>query len=433
MAETLFTDILTRLRPGYGIGGEVKETYTQLKKKLGRNPTLQEIRNKGNFSYKGVKNNLGNLKLSEGRTTASAVGSKAASAAATKKRIETDKLLKPEVEKRYKYPKQSVEAEKKKILTNPKLAKKYKLSPYQVERAVGRIKKEGKSEYKQKPASELNKEKIARRRTAQKKYSVPSLEQKYRGTKKVHLGHAGDLYNVPVTATSLKYTPAKINLLIEKKIDPAIKAIIVSQNRLAKNKPKGYKKMIENYNIKGLKYASFAKGYKVFPPLDPNTLKRGIGIVDYSKAVDTLGLTKNKPLKKLTAQDKALIEINRKNVLESQKKVTPKEVNKILKSIKKVTKIAGKVVKPLGIVTGAMAVNTALKAGERNPFDLAGAYVTADPEVATTNRRIRQEPEFKKKYMAGLPQIMPEGFEMMEEEDFTSKPNEGIVAVKGVK
>jgi len=186
-----------------------------------------------------------------------------------------------------------------------------------------------------------------------------------------------------------------------------------------------YKKMIENYNIKGLKYASFAKGYKVFPPLDPNTLKRGIGIVDYSKAVDTLGLTKNKPLKKLTKQDKAFIEINRKNVLESQKKVTPKEVNKILKSIKKATKIAGKVVKPLGIVTGAMAVNTALKAGERNPFDLAGAYVTDNPQVATDSRRMRQEPEFRKQQIAGLPAI--------ETEDFTSYFNGGIVAVKGVK
>ena len=61
MAETLFTDILTRLRPGFRIGGEVKEVHTQLKKELGRNPTLQEIRNKGNFSYKGVKNNLGNV------------------------------------------------------------------------------------------------------------------------------------------------------------------------------------------------------------------------------------------------------------------------------------------------------------------------------------------------------------------------------------
>jgi len=390
--ETLFTDILTRLRPGFKVGGEVKEVHTQLKNKLKRNPTLQELRNAGDFSYKGVKNNLGNLKLSEGRVLESTkIATKAATTAAEKKRTALDNLLKPEVEKRYKYPKQSVEAEKNKVLTNPELAKKYKLSPYQVERTVARIKKEGKSEYKQKPGSELNKEKIARRRTAQKKYSVPALEQKYRGNKKVHLGHAGDLYNVPVTAASLKYTPSKINLLIEKKIDPAIKAIIVSQNRLAKNKPKGYKKMIENYNIKGLKYASFAKGYKVFPPLDPNTLKRGPGIVDYSKAVDTLGLTKNKPLKKLTKQDKALIELNRKNVLESQKKVTPKEVNKILKFIKKATK-AG----PSGY--GAMASGSSTRqAGLREINPLRYAVVP--------------------KYKQG---------------GFTSYFNGGIVAVKGV-
>ncbi len=93
---------------------------------------------------------------------------------------------------------------------------------------------------------------------------------------------------------------------------------------------------------------------------------------------------------------------------------------------------AGKIIKPLGIVTGLAAVNTAAQAGERNPFDLFGAYVTADPEVATTARRIRQEPEFRKEYMAGLPQIQPEGFELFEQEDFTSVPSGGITSVKGV-
>tara|TARA_R110000868_G_scaffold410658_1_gene699550 strand:+ start:547 stop:1842 length:1296 start_codon:yes stop_codon:yes gene_type:complete len=428
-----FQNILNNLRPGYEIGGEVKEAHTQLKKKLGRNPTLQEIRNKGNFSYKGVKNNLGNLKLSEGRTVASAVGSKAASASAINKRIALDKLMFNDVVERYKYPKQSFEAGKNKVLTNSQLAKKYKLSNTKIERVVARIRKNNKLNFIAKPVSELNKEKIARRRTAQKKNSKPSYLQVIRGDLKTHLGHGSDLYNTKDTGRTLNYTPAKINLLLAKKIDPAIKAIIQSQNRLAKYKPKGYKKMIENYNTKGLKYASFAKGYKSFPPLDPNTLKRGPGIINYSNVIDTLDITKGKSIQKLTAQDKALIELNRKNVFESQKKITPKEVNKILKSIKKATKIAGKVIKPLGIVTGLAAVNTAAQAGERNFLDLAGAYVTADPEIATTNRRMRQEPKFRKQQIANLPQIMPEGFEMMEEEDFTSYFNGGIVAVKGVK
>ena len=118
-----------------------------------------------------------------------------------------------------------------------------------------------------------------------------------------------------------------------------------------------------------------------------------------------------------------------KDLYKSQGKRIPPQVLKVLGNIAKAT---GKIIKPVGIATGIAAVNTAAQAGERNPFDLFGAYITSDPEVATTARRIRQEPEFRKEYMAGLPQIQPEGFEMMEEEDFTSGPNEGIVAVKGV-
>ncbi len=107
---------------------------------------------------------------------------------------------------------------------------------------------------------------------------------------------------------------------------------------------------------------------------------------------------------------------------------------KTLQIFSKIAKPVGKIFKPLGIVTGAMAVNTALKAGEKNPFDLAGAYVTSNPQMATDTRRMRQEPEFRKQQIAGLPQIMPEGFEEIEDqEDFTSYFNGGIVSLKGVK
>ena len=118
----------------------------------------------------------------------------------------------------------------------------------------------------------------------------------------------------------------------------------------------------------------------------------------------------------------------RETLTEITKRVSPE----LGRQLFKVIKTAGKVVKPLGIATGLAAVNTAVKAGEKNPFDLVGAYITADPQVATDARRMRQEPEFRKQQIAGLPQIMPEGFEMMEEEDFTSFRNGGIVAVKGV-
>ena len=72
----------------------------------------------------------------------------------------------------------------------------------------------------------------------------------------------------------------------------------------------------------------------------------------------------------------------------------------------KIAKVAGKIIKPLGIVTGALAVNTALKAGEKNPIDLIGAYVTADPEVATIGRKLREDEDFKNEYMSKLPEII---------------------------
>jgi len=110
-------------------------------------------------------------------------------------------------------------------------------------------------------------------------------------------------------------------------------------------------------------------------------------------------------------------------------------LNKVLGVAKPVVKVAGKILKPVGIATGLSAVNTALQAGERNPFDLAGAYITADPEVATTGRRIRQDPEFRTKYMADiLSKPLDEGTYDAMDESFTSYFDGGIVsALKGVK
>ena len=110
----------------------------------------------------------------------------------------------------------------------------------------------------------------------------------------------------------------------------------------------------------------------------------------------------------------------RETLTEITKRVSPE----LGRQLFKVAKAAGKVAKPLGIVTGLAAVNTAAKAGEVNPIDLLLAYGTADPQTATDARRMRQEPEFRKQQIAGLPAIQTE--------DFTSLRNGGIVAVKGV-
>ena len=71
-------------------------------------------------------------------------------------------------------------------------------------------------------------------------------------------------------------------------------------------------------------------------------------------------------------------------------------------------KIGGKVLGPLGVVLGVSAVSTAAKAGESNLFDLASAYLTADPEVATTSRLLREDEKFRQEYMANLPDITQE-------------------------
>ena len=114
---------------------------------------------------------------------------------------------------------------------------------------------------------------------------------------------------------------------------------------------------------------------------------------------------------------------------------TKRDFSKLKKALGTIAKTTGKVIKPVGIVTGLAAVNTAAKAGERNPFDLAGAYITGDPEVATTGRRIRQEPEFRTQYMADLlSRPLDEGTYDAIDESFTSYFDGGIVSVlKGVK
>ena len=99
--------------------------------------------------------------------------------------------------------------------------------------------------------------------------------------------------------------------------------------------------------------------------------------------------------------------------------------------IKTAFKAAKPVLKALPVIgtgIGLYDVNKALQAGITDPRDLYIAYeVSAD--VAAKNKRMREDPEFRMKEMAGLPAIMTED---EFEEDFTSPRNEGIVAVKGV-
>jgi len=427
--ETLFTDILTRLRPGFRVGGEVKEVHTQLKNKLKRNPTLQELRNAGGFSYKGVKNNLGNLKLSEGRVLESTkAGTKAASAAAAKKRKEFSetigKDLRKDLEKRYEFPKQSreyyKEVRKGNLLTNEQLAKKYNISPFKLERAIAKIKKEQKlkAPLSSRPASEKS-----RIRNQDLRYSQGTVG--IRGTKLNQFHHM-----IPYAG----YEKIKTGdvMILNKYLNSKIGQDNLKLNNIAReivdlnfDKKEDFDKL-DKLNTESEKISKQAKNKL------PKNLRGGTGYIKYTPVLDENGVVirlsgERKGIDSKLSLQKFSNNLS-KNIKDFDKVETKKFKDLVLKAAKKakpVVKAAGKVLKPLGVVTGAMAVNTALKAGERNPLDLAGAYITADPQIATDARRMRQEPEFRKQQIAGLPAIQTE--------DFTSYFNGGIVAVKGVK
>ena len=263
-----------------------------------------------------------------------------------------------------------------------------------------------------------------KRRALDRKRSNVKLQQAISGKKTgLHLSHAG-FKNSLVGGHNLMYINGRMN---SKMRIPFEDKLFASMTKFSKvyNNPKAPDK------VKRLAAVEYAKKDRALRKKFPEYAKFKTRLSFKNSAFSPGFIVKEKLI------DPSMAISNEPGMLlkgESPKSPKGKEIiKKAQEALKKSLKVTGKVIKPLGVVTGAMAVNTALKAGEKNPFDLVGSYVTGDAETATTNRRIRQEPEFRKKYMSELPQIQPEGFELMEEEDFTSYFNGGIVAVKGVK
>jgi predicted transcriptional regulator/uncharacterized protein YoaH (UPF0181 family) len=119
---------------------------------------------------------------------------------------------------------------------------------------------------------------------------------------------------------------------------------------------------------------------------------------------------------------------NKSNIVENYfqdtKPTKPSRIKTAFKSAKPVLKA----LPVIGTAIGLYDVNKALQAGITDPRDLYMAYeISAD--TAAKNERMREDPEFRRKEMAGLPAIMTED-EI--QQDFTSFRNGGIVAVKGV-
>ena len=335
----------------------VLNTYTKLKKDLGRNPSLAEMIRGTGKDKKTIYNYLGNKKLSEGRLVEAGKTGTAASVEAFKaKKVdkptptfyegklgvkwpdkETENRYIKQIKERYQYPAQSFEFNQKvkagELLTDKALAKEFGINQANVERINKYIKNTEGLSYPKAEISEQEKDKRIRRKLAEKKSSDPAYEQKIRGTKETQKSHMGDLYNVKVTPQTIGYAPQEINLALTGKVDPALKSIIEKQNKLYKNKPENYKQRIEDLNVKGMDYAAQTEGYKVFEALDPKTGKRFVPITSPEKTIDPTGVAGSTPLKNLTEQQKAEIELNRKAVMEAQAKIPASEKKRLVQMI----------------------------------------------------------------------------------------------------
>jgi len=177
-----------------------------------------------------------------------------------------------------------------------------------------------------------NKKEVA----AQRKFSQATMEKFYSGKQDsgIQKSHMGDKFFTEVTARNLGYAPAVINQENLKEFDEKLRSLKKKQLQLIKNKPNGWKELLEETNVKGMRVAAESGGYKTFETIDPDTLKKYEYGVDLRKTIDPMDLTEGASLKEINKSQtlKDLIELNRPMSIELQKKA-----NKMLKSADKLT------------------------------------------------------------------------------------------------
>ena len=248
-----------------------------------------------------------------------------------------------------------------------------------------------------------------------------------------------------VTLNNVVYLPSEVNNYIQSYEGP------ISQRKkeitkLNKNKPKGYKKLIDtklnqirntiakaDMDLDKLGYSAY-KGVIEVDTVDVNgkpikigggsALRLGEGFAQ------ELGLDPNKPLKefsskeqiKLTEAKKALIKkssINKPKATGLAKKLTEAKKALIKKSsinkpkatglAKKGLKTALKQLPIVGSAIGLYDMGKAVQAGVRNPIDLYAAYEVS-PEVALKNKAMREDKTGKllAEEISNLPDISAE-------------------------
>ena len=185
---------------------------------------------------------------------------------------------------------------------------------------------------------------------AEKKFSVKGFEDKMQGTKAIQKSHMDDLYSQIVTSETLGYSPQQINQQILDGVDPYLNTIYKKREKLLKNKPKGYEKLVEEINQKGIDVAAATKGYKSFNVVQPDGSSYQYG-VEAGKTIDPTGQLEGKSLQELAGDNKNFkgkkvleemipdpekrffFEQNRQNVMKSQAKVTKSQTTQIAKQL----------------------------------------------------------------------------------------------------
>jgi len=242
-------------------------------------------------------------------------------------------------------------------------------------------------------------------------FSSKKFERFLSGVPSVQKSHMGDLYNKYVRTGNIGFAPGLINQEALKTIDANIKAVNEEVKLLSKNKPKDYVKKINALNQFGDDLAAASQGYKKYQGIDPVSGKdlKEISFSKPSQELDPTDLFENKKLSELTDQDKAMLEVLKKQSMKNAK-LPKKELvpikEKILSATGKVLKGAGKVIKPLGYVIGANAVLQAQSMADEMGIELsfadkAMALDSGDANVAIDNYKRRNIPGYSEK-QAGI-------------------------------
>ena len=330
------------------VGGEVKKVHAKLKKKLKRNPTMQEMKNKGNFSYNGVIRNLDNLTLYKTEKKSEAA-TKAASELAKKKRKIFDetigKSLLKELKKRSKYipGNEFKEAVKEgKILNNEQLAKKYKIALSTLERAIAKLRKENKLDPPKQTyegrEEQLRKREVIRQKNI-KKISSRSNEKKIKDAVKIFdpnvladeldLAHRASLkanaaLNLDYLVTSLGLDAKVVNQSLIQSTEQKLGKLYLDQQKLIKGLkpgkiPKEIQKKIEKLNITISELSDRTKGALQGVLIDEKTLKPSIYGIDYKKVFGAGLIDDDVTVKNLTPEQIEIGKLNIPNQIEYAK------------------------------------------------------------------------------------------------------------------